>query len=86
MPKCTVQITPVVQVHIRGEERRGGRVADDGGLVHRFLGFMTEQKIYNAVRGGYSGGGGYLGYFTAKDAKKIEIWLRGQGVRRRRQR
>lgn len=79
--KCTVKLTPVVQILIRGQGKRNGICTlDSGGFISPFCKWLQDNNIYTAVKGGMSGGGVYLGFFTAEDATKIEAWLLEQGV------
>jgi len=76
---------PLVRIELCGERNHEPghdpvlgplpRCPDDGGLVGRFLDFLREANISRAVRGGMSGGGEYVGYFTASDAQRIREWL-----------
>ena len=91
MPKVTFTSQSVVCIHIKGEKdsspRRAGepnlpRCRMDGGLVHRFLDFQKEERVFALSMGGRSVVGEYLGFFTAEDAAKIEAWLIEQGGKR----
>ncbi len=80
-PKMTFSARPVVCVQVSTKKKAAfPKVADDGGFVHRLLQFIIDNKIFPAIRAGFSGGGMYCGYFEAEDAAKIEAWLREQGA------
>ena len=88
MPNVTFSITTVVCVKIKGEKFEQKFTPNDttefsnfpispndGGLVRRFLEFQEKEAIHPIIAGGYSGGGGYLGFFSPQDASRIEAWL-----------
>lgn len=79
MAKVTGTMRNVVCVMFKGE---GGphHIKDDGGMVQKFLGFLTKNKIYTVIRGGFSGAGQYQGFFCLEDADKIRVWLEQEGV------
>lgn len=79
MPKVTFEITPMVQVYIRGElpKDSGGFAARrDGGLEKRFIKWCIEHEVFAiSGTGGHGGRGSYLGYYSAEDAGRIRVWL-----------
>jgi hypothetical protein len=86
MPKVTFTTFPLICVSIKGEARassgRFPQIPDDGDLVSEFNRFLLDEKIEPIIPGGHSGGGSFLGFFTAKDAAKIEAWLVQKKVQR----
>lgn len=79
--KCTFSIGYVVVVKIRGEGGGRGYLPDDGGLVQRFNQWTLDEEVYSLnINGGYSGGGGYMGFYTPEDAEKVQAWLLENGV------
>jgi hypothetical protein len=80
--EITVTSTPCVQIYIRGEGGDFPVCPRDGGLILRFLTWTNEQAIYPVVRGGCSGGGIHVGFYSKGDADRILAWLEEQGVDR----
>lgn len=79
--KCTFSIGSVVVVKIRGEGGGGVYLPDDGGLVERFLQWCLKEEVYSLnIGGGYSGGGGHMGFYTPEDAERIQTWLLANGA------
>lgn len=88
-PKVTFEAIPVVCIRIRGEEDKEKPMClpKDDGLVSRFLKFQIEQEIFQVPGCGDTCGPGiFVGFFTAKDAKKLVTWLRKQGAKKKRNR
>jgi hypothetical protein len=79
-PKVTFSVSTVVAVRIRGEGGDGYYIPDDGGLVGRFQKWCLEEEIHSAIRAGFSGGGGLLGFYFPDDANKIFTWLTSNGA------
>ena len=44
--------------------------------ISNFLDFLMKEEINTAIRSGYSGCGGYLGFFHMDDAEKIENYFK----------
>lgn len=92
-PIVTYETTPVVWIHVRGEQASEVEQARarlpicprDGGLVERLHAFMAANDIYRAIGPGHSGGGEYAGGFFAPHAKMIEEFLKREGCEKTKQ-
>jgi hypothetical protein len=80
MAKVTFSTPTVVAVKIRGEGGSFPTMPNDGGLVSRFLEWRNENKICSVIPGGFSGGGGHLGFYEEDDAESIRLWLKENGA------
>jgi hypothetical protein len=80
MPKVTFSMPTVVAIKIRGEGGKFPVMPNDGGLVGRFLGWSLKEEVFSVIPGGFSGGGGHLGFYSAQDAEKIKKWLEENGA------
>lgn len=56
---------------------------DPTNVLSRFHQYTGENKIYPCCRGGVSGGGMYVGFYTEEDAEKIQTFLESIGVKER---
>jgi len=78
-----VRVGPVICVEIIGREANGKgtlpRAPEDDGLVSEFLMWMLDNHIFGTVRAGYSGGGGYLGFFSPEQLEPIKEWFQTKG-------
>ncbi len=83
MAKVTFSLKSVVQIEIKGQTKKGTDVLMDDGLVHKLIAFLSDEKIFPAVRGGMFGAGRFTGYYSEEDAKKIEQWLIAQKAKKK---
>ena len=65
----------IVWIHVRDREHCGREES-----VGRLLKWMLDEKIYSAVRGGYSAPWGHAGGYSPADAVRIVGWLEENGV------
>lgn len=61
----THTITPYIEV----------KIVDDAGLVSAFLKWQLDTDVYSIRGYGYSGRGGYGGFFEPKDQAAIESFF-----------
>lgn len=78
-PVVTFSCLPLVAVKIRGESTGRFTLPNDDGLVLRFMRWALEKHI-TPFQGQFSGGGGYLAYYSSEDAEKIHAWLSKEGA------
>lgn len=84
MSQVTFSAIPTVCITIRGESQEGGShhyfPKDDEGIIGRYYNFRKEQKIFPNIRGGVSGPGIDISFFSPENAEKIVSWLRSQNI------
>lgn len=80
-PRVTYSIVSVVAVKIRGQKIPEDSMAlpDDGGLIQKFQKWQIGNDLYPFMLQ-YTGGGGYLAYFDAKDIPAVRRWLETSGA------
>jgi hypothetical protein len=54
-------------------------IKDDHDLCRKFLGWQLGSDVYPVPGGGYSGLGGYRGYFGFQDAEALEKFFAEHG-------